>query len=216
MSDLIRDNGAPDQNLGLSAKAPDVQFVDNRSGGLSAADFARRDPLSAGHMRRSPGDHVGSDSVTAYFNSDKGASPDDEASMGASQLGPGILPTPGRMENYAPVRASDFARGFSENVPGQQAPSPGSPEMRGPIPASEAFGLGGGRERGDLLQADGHPSAMRGNEFPTTAGRETSANGDDARHQIVRPVIDDSPSLGGDVSYGADIGKHQVIKESER
>ena len=35
-----------------------------------------------------------------------------------------------------PIRAEDFARGFSENVPGQQKPSPGPPS-RGPVTPEE-------------------------------------------------------------------------------
>lgn len=82
--------------------------------------------------------------------------------------------------------------------------------MRGPIPSEQAFGLGSARLRGDNLQEDGQPSAMRGNDFPEAARREGNANGDRARHQVVRPVIDTSPSIGADF-----VAKHEIVKESQ-
>lgn len=185
-------------NLGLQRPAmPDMEFKGGE--GLSPADFVR-DALTAGHARRSPGDGSSDTAHRAFFEKD--------AEVGEADLGPGILPTPDTGESYGPIRASDFARGFSENVPGQQDPSPGSPATRGPISPEQALGLGKERMRGDNLQADQQPSPMRGNDFPDTAGR---GSGDDASHQVVKPEIAVAPSTADSTG----IAKSEFAKKVE-
>ncbi len=189
LPDQVRDNGAAEPNPGLSAAMPDVQFV---GGVITPADFNPHDLLTAGRQRQSPGDNPA-------FSA-------KEAEVEEASLGPGILPTPLASSPAAhPIRAADFARGIGEpHGDGAARPSPANPEIRGPISPEQAFGLGDERMRGDNLQADHQPSAMRGGDFPDSAGRR--GNGDDAGHVAVRPSIDVSPSIGGDFRILKEVG----------
>lgn len=188
LPDQVQPNGAAEPNLGLSTPTPDVRFV---GGVITPSDFNPHDLLTAGRQRRSPGDQPA-------FSA-------KEADVEEGSLGPGILPTPLASSPAAqPIRAADFARGIGEHHAGTAAPSPANPASRGPISPEQAFGLGDERLRGDNLQADQQPSAMRGGDFPDSAGRR--GNGDDAGHVAVRPSIDESPSIGGDFRILKDAG----------
>jgi hypothetical protein len=178
MTDQIRDNGAEHPNPGLSASVPDVQFM---GGDITPTDFSRRDPLTAGHQRRSPGDgkQDGGAAHRAFF--------EKEAEVGASDLGPGILPTLlASSPTPNPTRAADFVRGDIGTA------NSSGVVRRAPLSASDPL-FTGGRERGDMLQSDGQPSPMAGKPV------DQLANTDDSGLGVVRPQIDDSPSLGGNL-----------------
>jgi hypothetical protein len=168
---------------------PDVTFFNND---ITPRDFDRADPISAGHQRRSPGDRQAAK---------------EAAALGPSDLGPGILPTPAVTETYGPIRASDFVRGDigTANSSGLTPRTPLGPDD--PL-------FSGGRNRGDNLQADGQPSPMEGNPFPDSAGR--TGSGDGARHQVVKPQIDTSPSLGAEVAATITKEGHVVYREEPK
>jgi hypothetical protein len=191
-NDMIPNDQAENPKPGLSAAVPDVQFIGG--GGLSPDSFARTDPLSSGHQRRSPGD--GQQGAALSFYTDLSGK---EAEVGEATLGPGILPTPlASNPTPHPIRAADFARGDigTANSSGVVRRAPLGPED--PL-------FSGGRDLGDMLQSDGQPSAMEGKPFPDTAGR--SGTGDDNGLLVLRPTIDDSPSIGGDYRILKDGGR---------
>jgi hypothetical protein len=191
--DFLAPPNRNEPNLGLQRPTmPDMEFKGGE--GLSPADF-NRDALTAGHARRSPGDGSSDTAHRAFF--------EKEAEVGEASLGPGILPTPDTSESYGPIRASDFVRGDIGTANGSGV------VRRAPLSADDPM-FTGGRERGDNLQADGQPSPMQVNSFPDTAGR--TGSGDDASHQVVKPVIDVSPSLGADATG---IAKSEFAKKVE-
>lgn len=188
MSDFLRDNGAGDPNPGMSAAFPDVAFAKD----LDPSDFTRG-PIVSGHARQSPGD----------YRADKEAAPDNQAQMGASQLGSGVLPTPAMNIQTEPISA-DFARGIGRSVPGSARPSPSNPDVRAPLSPAEALGLSGVRIRGDMLQSDLQPSAMRGGDFPDTAERD--GNGDNSVPENRAPQFAEYGSTAGPAVMKSPLG----------
>ncbi|HWW87041.1 MAG TPA: hypothetical protein VNZ26_25770 [Vicinamibacterales bacterium] len=122
----LKDVSRSSVNLGIAPETNALPEVEIHRG--TPDQFSRPATYLPGHARLSPGDFSPSEPSTKSEQPGQADPLDDPT------------PTP------HPVRAEDFARGFSENVPGQQKPSPGSPPSRGPVtPGVALFGAAGAR-----------------------------------------------------------------------
>jgi hypothetical protein len=156
-------------------------------GPISPDDF-KRDLLTAGHQRQSPGDVLpdGAPAATAG-NASKGGTPMEGLSDPMSQM----------PADFDVVRASDFARGIGATVPGSAAT--GVPSgVRAAISPQEYW-------HGDR-DLHGYESGSRDRSpLPVNSRGGQVTNNDANKPARVNPRADTSPSVGADVA--ADIAK---------